>query len=83
MSVAKYTPIYTSMMGIFEFLSLPLSIFMYIAGFTSLLYFILRSVLVIIVGVFLYFVARVFTAKDPYMLNLIINKITKSNGYDS
>lgn len=73
------TPIYSSLMGIFDVMGVPLSILMYIIGFSILLYFILGTFWVFLVTIALWFIAKIITKKDPYLIDLMIKSITEND----
>lgn len=73
------TPIYSSLMGVFDFMGIPVSILTYIVGFSILLYLLLGTFWVLLITIGLWFVAKIFTKKDPYLLDIIIKSLYESD----
>lgn len=70
-------PIYSSLMGNFDFMGVPLSILTYITGITIILYFITGTFWIILVTGILIAIAKFITKKDPYFLDILLKSLYK------
>lgn len=73
------TPIYSSLMGIFDIMGVPLNTLYYILGITAISYIILRTFLVVVIFGILWAIGKTIAKKDPYILDLIVNNFTQSD----
>lgn len=79
MQQVEKVKIYSSLMGIFDFMGVPISVLTYIAGITGILYLVTQTFFVLFIGVVLWLIAKMFTKRDPYLIDLVIKNMYESD----